>query len=87
MAHIHIPRALAAIITGLPMHLEVEGASVAEVIAALDARWPGVAMRVCATPTTIREHINVFVDGERATTAMAVRPHSVVRIITAVSGG
>lgn len=35
----------------------------------------------------IREHINVFVDGERSTLDTPLRPGAEVRVITAVSGG
>ena len=34
-----------------------------------------------------KEHINVFVDGERATVATPLAPGSVVHVIPAVSGG
>ena len=46
MAHVILPRSLAAILPGLPRRAEVEGATVAEVVAALDASWPGVADRL-----------------------------------------
>ena len=36
-------------------------------IDALDARWPGMRDRLCDSTPAIRRHINVFVDGERAT--------------------
>ena len=86
MVRVYLPRALAAIITGLPLQTEVEAHNVSDLLVALDARWPGVQMRVCAASDRIRDHINIFVDGMPATLQMPVHPGSVVRILTAVSG-
>ena len=58
-----------------------------EVIAALDRRIPGLADRILGAGPAIREHINVFVDGERATLATPVGPEAVVHVIPAISGG
>ncbi|HET8784676.1 MAG TPA: MoaD/ThiS family protein [Candidatus Limnocylindrales bacterium] len=87
MATVHLPRSLALVIPELPKVAEVEGASVAEVVAALDARWPGVADRVLEPGPAIRSHINVFVDGQRADLATAVPSGGVVHVIPAVAGG
>ena len=56
-------------------------------VAALDGRIPGLADRVLTAGPAIREHLNVFVDGERATLATPVGPDAVVHVIPAVSGG
>lgn len=87
MAQVHFPRSLAALLPGLPCHLSAEAASVQELIEGLDARWPGLRYRLCDAGPAIREHINIFVDGERATLATVVRAGSEVHIIAAVSGG
>jgi sulfur-carrier protein len=87
MAQVYFPRQLVAIISGLPKQTEIEAGSVKELIAAVDARWPGVQMCLCATGKLLREHIKIFVDGRQSTLEMPVRPDSTVRIITAVSGG
>ena len=50
----------------------VEAATVDELIGRLDERWPGMRDRLCDAGPTIREHINIFVDGERATLATPV---------------
>ena len=61
--------------------------TVAEMIDALDARWPGMRDRLCDSTPAIRRHINVFVDGRRATLATRLTPGTDVFIITAISGG
>lgn len=87
MAHVILPRSLAAILPGLPRRAEIDGATVAEVVAALDASWPGVADRLLEPGPAIREHINVFVDGERAVLATPVPSGATLHIIPAVAGG
>lgn len=61
--------------------------TVAEMIAALDARWPGMRDRLCDSTPAIRRHINVFVDGRRAGLATRLAPGTTVTIMTAISGG
>jgi hypothetical protein len=56
-------------------------------INALDEAWPGMRDRICDTTPAIRRHMNVFVDGRRATLATALAPGSAVFVLTAISGG
>ena len=70
-----------------PGELTVEAATVAGMIDALDAQWPGMRDRICDTTPAIRRHMNVFVDGERATLDTPLRPGADVFVITAISGG
>lgn len=87
MALVILPRSLAAILPGLPRRVSVEGATVAEIVAALDASWPGLADRVLEAGVSIREHINVFVDGEPAELATPVPAGATIHVIPAVAGG
>ena len=87
MVQVVLPRSLAVLIPNLPRHAAVDGATVAAVIAALDAEWPGVSDRVLEAGPAIREHINVFVDGDLATLETTLTPDSVVHVIPAVAGG
>lgn len=87
MATVHLPRSLALVVPELPKTATVEGSTVAEVVRALDARWPGVADRVLEPGPAIRQHINVFVNGERATLSSAVPAGADVHVIPAVAGG
>jgi molybdopterin synthase sulfur carrier subunit len=87
MADVHLPRSLVALFPGASRRVEASGATVAEVIADLDAQIPGIRNRLLDAGPTIRTHINVFVGGERATLATPVPDGAVVHVIPAVSGG
>lgn len=87
MADVYLPRSLLQLFPGAERRPTVDASTVAEVIDRLDERWPGMRNRLCDTGPTIREHINVFVDGERAGLDTPVGPRSLVHVIPAVSGG
>jgi molybdopterin converting factor small subunit len=87
MATVHLPRSLVALFPGAPRVCEVDGSDIGAVLLALDARVPGMRDRLVEAGPAIREHINVYVDGEPATISTAVGPTSVVHVIPAVSGG
>jgi molybdopterin converting factor small subunit len=82
-----LPRSLVSIIPGTSRSTEVEAASVAEAIDRLDARTPGLRNRIVDSGPTIRTHINVYVDGERASLDTPLRPNATIHVIPAVSGG
>lgn len=84
---VHLPRSLVALFPDAPRQLDAEGATVAEVIDALDARIPGLRNRLVDAGPTLRTHINVFVSGKRARLDTAVPPGADVHVIPAVSGG
>ena len=87
MADVHLPRSLVALFPGAPRRLEASGATVADVIADLEAQVPGIRNRLVDAGPIIRTHINVFVEGRRATLSTSVPPGAVVHVIPAVSGG
>jgi len=87
MVEVYLPRSLLELFPTAERRPHVEAATVAEVIDRLDERWPGMRNRLCDAGPTIREHINVFVDGDKAVLATPVGPTSVVHVIPAVSGG
>jgi molybdopterin converting factor small subunit len=78
---------LVALFPGTPRRVEVGGATVAEVIAALDAQVPGLRNRLVDAGPTLRTHINVYVDSEPADLTTPVAPNATVHVIPAVSGG
>lgn len=84
---VHLPRSLIALFPGTPRRIEVTGATVAEVIFALDVAVPGIRNRLVDAGPVIRTHLNVFVDGARASLDTAVPPGADVHVIPAVSGG
>jgi molybdopterin converting factor small subunit len=87
MAELHLPPTLPPLHAGLPRRLEVEAATVADAIARLDERWPGLRDRLCEPGPTLRPHINIYVDRERADLDTSLEPRSRVDVITAISGG
>jgi molybdopterin synthase sulfur carrier subunit len=87
MAQAYLPRSLVSLFPGMPGRVQVEAASVCELIDCLDRRWPGARFRLCDAGPVIREHINIFVDGEKSTLSTALGPDSEVHILTAVAGG
>jgi sulfur-carrier protein len=87
MATVILPRSLGPLVPGLPHRTNVEGTTVAEVIGALDAAWPGVRNRLCDAGPSLRDHINVWVDGEPATLATPVPPGATIHVIPAIAGG
>ena len=82
-----LPRALLNLFPGAERRVELPASTVGEAIDALDSRWPGMRDRLCDSRPAIRRHINVFVDGERATLATRLAPGAEVFVITAITGG
>lgn len=90
MADVHLPATLPPLFEDLPRQLDVDAASVGEVLAQLDARWPGLRDRVCEPAggaATLRPHIRVFVDGERAELDTPLAAGARLDVIAAISGG
>jgi molybdopterin synthase sulfur carrier subunit len=82
-----LPRSLVSLIPGTSRSTEIEASSVAEAIDRLDELTPGLRNRLVDSGPTIRQHINVFVDGEMATLQTRIGPNATVHVIPAVSGG
>lgn len=82
-----LPAALLRLFPGCEPECEVTAATVRELVDALDVRWPGMRDRLCDTTPRVRRHINIFVDGERATLTTPVSSGTEVFIMTAISGG
>jgi len=86
MADVHLPPTLPPLFPGLPRRLDVDAASVGEALQQLDARWPGLRDRVC-DGAALREHMRVFVDGERAELSTSLADGARLDVIAAISGG
>jgi molybdopterin converting factor small subunit len=89
VATVHLPRSLVTLFPDPPpRHVEMESPTLGKLVDDLDARWPGMRDRLCEAGPRIREHINVFVDGERERDLAApLSAGSVVHVIPAVAGG
>lgn len=67
--------------------LNLQGATVAEVLRSLEREHPGVAGWILDERGRIREHINVFVNREYGQEETAVGPEDRLHILPAISGG
>jgi molybdopterin synthase sulfur carrier subunit len=67
--------------------VEVSGSTLGEVLADLLRRHPRLTGWVLDERGEIREHVNVFVNGERGTLQAPVRDRDRVAIIQNISGG
>lgn len=69
----------------------VEGATLADVVRALDAAYPGIGARVLDDAGALRRFVNVYVDDEDVRFAdglgTATPDGSTVSVIPAVAGG
>ncbi len=69
-------------------HVEAKGNTLAEVMADLERRYPGIRFRVIDEQDRIRPHMNFFVGGEPTRDLQhLVRPGDEVHILGALSGG
>lgn len=68
--------------------VEAEGATLAELFADLDRRYPGIRFRVIDEQDAIRPHIKVFVNRVQASSlAAALHDRDEVLVVAAISGG
>jgi molybdopterin synthase sulfur carrier subunit len=87
MCEVYLPSTLPPLFPGLPRKLEVDAATVGEVVSRLEAGWPGMRDRLCEPGPAIRPHIHFYVDRERAQLDTPVEARSRVDVIAAISGG
>ena len=68
--------------------VDAAGATLAELLADLDRRFPGLRFRVVDEQDQMRRHVRFFVNGEQVfDLARALRPGDAVQIVQALSGG
>jgi sulfur-carrier protein len=91
MPRVSFTRHLQTFFPTLQMGEEVPGATVREVIAELETRYPGFALYVGDETGRLRRHVNVFVGEEpicdRDSLSDAVSPGDELFILQALSGG
>ncbi len=87
MPTIHIASPLRSYTQGAAS-VQAEGNTLAEVLADLDARYPGMRFRMIDEQDRIRRHIRLFVNTDEAAGLRApVRSSDEVHLICALSGG
>ena len=74
-------------LTGGSKELELEGSTVAEVLKALEREHPDVRGWILDEHGSIREHINVFVNGEYGREDTVVGANDRLHVLPAISGG
>ena len=87
MADVHLPSTLGPLFPGLPRQLDVQAITVQQVIDHLEGEWPGIRDRLCEPGPTLRSHIHVYVNRERAKLDTPLAEESRVDVIAAISGG
>ncbi len=86
-AIVRIAPALVRLFPDAVSRIESFAPDVSKLIDELEARWPGMRDRICDSRPAIRRHMNIFVDGRRASLATAIEPGADVFVLTAISGG
>lgn len=87
MARVILPDSLARLFPGAPRRLELPVTTVDDALRELDRRWPGMRDRLVDGRPAIRQHIVIFVNGERATLDAALAPNDELYVMPALSGG
>ena len=87
MADLYLPTALTSLFADLPRNVQVDAATVDGAIDELDGRWPGLRDRLCEEGPSLRRHIHVYVDRERAALDTPIEDRSHVNVVAAISGG
>ncbi len=68
--------------------VEAAGATLTDLVANLDRRYPGVRFRMIDEQDRMRPHIRFFVNGEQVfELSHSLRPTDTVYIVQALSGG
>jgi molybdopterin converting factor small subunit len=86
MASVRVRGPLKKLASGRSEH-QLPGATVGELLRALEHECPAVAGWVLDERGQIRPHINVFVNGERGREATAVATGDRVEVLPSISGG
>jgi sulfur-carrier protein len=87
VADVRLPGTLTPLFPGLSRRVEVEAATVLGAVDQLERQWPGLRDRLVAEGPSLRSHIHVYVDGERAGLDTPVAERSRLDVIAAISGG
>jgi molybdopterin synthase sulfur carrier subunit len=86
MAHVRLRGTLKRMAGDQADH-DLEGATVTELLRALEREQPATAGWILDERGRIRRHINVFVNGEQGGEETAVQPDDRIEVLPAISGG
>jgi len=86
MANVRLRAPLKELAGGRSDHA-VAGGTVAELLRELERTYPAMAGWVLDERGCIREHVNVFVNGEHGREETPVRPDDRVHVLPSISGG
>jgi molybdopterin converting factor small subunit len=67
--------------------LRLEGSTVRDVLRTLEEEHPAIAGWILDERTTIRQHINIFVNGERGREDTALAADDRIHVLPSISGG
>ncbi|MEP6758350.1 MAG: MoaD/ThiS family protein [Actinomycetota bacterium] len=67
--------------------IELPGATVGQVLRALEASWPKTTGWVLDERGVIRRHVNVFLNGERASADAPVAKGDRMHVLASITGG
>ena len=67
--------------------IEVDGATVGEVLRTLESLWPKTAGWILDEHGAVRRHVNVFRNGERVDAAAAVDAGDRLQVLPSITGG
>ncbi len=85
--HVVLAPALLRLFPEAPPRVDLAVGTVADMIAALDTRWPGMGRMLADESPAVRQHISIFVRGARAQLETPLPAGTKVNVLTAVSGG
>jgi molybdopterin synthase sulfur carrier subunit len=90
MPAVRIPTPLRKLTNELEI-VDAGGATITEVIASLDAAFPGLKERICDDAGQVRRFVNIFVNDEDIRfleeKATAVKGQDEISIVPAIAGG
>jgi sulfur-carrier protein len=74
-------------LAGGEARLELQGETVGELLRELERAHPRITGWILDDQGRVRNHVNVFVNGEQAREGAPIAPSDVVQVLPSISGG
>ena len=91
MSRVRFTSHLQKFFPALKQDIQIDGRNVAEIVAALDQRFPGLAAYIVDERGALRKHVNIFVGGEMISDRLRLQDQvsndQSIYIMQALSGG